>query len=396
MLSSVYVEDYFITFFDLVKNGKIRLDPLDISPARNFVDTINDDKALTRSQANYILRLLTKYRAFIVNNGIQLDSVLSNPEWKKPFREIDTTRKIYLNTDRDQIKYILAKFPFSFKETFFKDFLLEHRPASTWDPDEKAQRIKLLDVNLINFVECAKKHNFYIEQEILDIVEQLEEYWNEEEQVVPYSKVIDNSVILFNATEWSLAYFNEHRKNQIYYDLILAKSMGFILKDEPVSRVEIIASTEENKFWLSSIDGFIELTKTIDHYPIVVVLDRASSDTEWSRQFVDTYVNMGLPITDIKICYRYSNDSSNGKEFNDWVKDNNLGKDLENGKFFICLHKPPKWMFKETFDAKLIATNAIYPNINNVTDSLVESSSLVLFVADIKPSEKRNKKIVSL
>ena len=396
MLSSVYVEDYFLLFFDLVKVGKIRLEPLDISPVRNFVDTISDDKALTKSQSNFILRILSKYRAFIINHEIQIDEVLLNPEWKKPFREIDTAKKISLSVDKDQVKYILAKFPFSFKETFFKDFLLDNRSASLWDHEEKVQKVKLLDVNLINFVECAKRHNFYIEQEIIDIVDQLEEFWNDEEQVIPYSKVVNDSVMLFNATESASNFFDANRRNNLSYDLILAKAMGFVLKETPTNKIEAIAAVEENKFWISSVNGLIELTKTIEHYPMVVVLDRASDDKEWARQFVDTYRQSGLPISDIKICYRCSNDNDIGKEFNNWVKDHDLGKNLETGKIFICLHKPPKWMFKENFDAKITVTNAIYPNINNITDSLVESSHLVLFVSEIKPSEKRNKKIVAL
>jgi hypothetical protein len=396
MTSVTYVENCFLLFFELVEEKKISLESSDVSPIRNFVNIMSDDRPLTRSQANFVLRLLGKYQSKINHHGIDISDIIQTPLWKNPFREIDNSKSISLESNNNQITYILARFPFSFKDTFFDEFLLKDRSKAIWDHDVKSQRIKLLDINLINFVECAKKYNFIISGEILDLAERLEEYWANEESLIPHSILLDNAVVLVNASSAVMDFFNAHKKNNIYHDLILAKSMGFFLRKEPTNKIEKISAAEENKFWINSFETLIDILQSSDHFPAVVILDRASDNVSWAQHFISVYEKMNLPISDVKICYRFSNEIDDGRKFNDWVKDLDLGKNLDQGKIFICLHKPPKWMFKDNFDVKIIVTNGIYPNVNSITDSMVESFHTVLFSTDIKPSEKRNKKIVQL
>ena len=53
-------------------------------------------------------------------------------------------------------------------------------------------------------------------------------------------------------------------------------------------------------------------------------------------------------------------------------------------------------MLKDEFDVKIVISNGIFPSTNTTTESLIDSHHTVFFLGDIKPSEKRKKKIVEL
>jgi site-specific recombinase XerD len=53
-------------------------------------------------------------------------------------------------------------------------------------------------------------------------------------------------------------------------------------------------------------------------------------------------------------------------------------------------------MFNKDFELKIFASNSIYPSVNNITSALISSHPNVFYFDEIKPSPKRNLKIVSL
>jgi hypothetical protein len=396
MVTSVYVEDLFLSFYNLTKKRLVSVDYKDQSAIFSLAETLNDNKPITKSQSNLILRLLDKYQTAADKHIPGVGVTILTPSWKMAFREVDNSKKLSLETDSNHIVFILAKFPFAFKETFLKEFLLDSRSTATWDPELKVQRIKLLDVNIVSFIEAARKHRFEIDYNLIDLVERVEELWSDEDNYVPHAVIKDNSVHLVNASQEVIEYYQNNKTENFNHNILLAKSMGYVLKSNCENFVEAIAANHSNKFWITSVADTIKIISSAEQYPAVIILDRASNAVEWTKNFVDEYLNCNLPVSDLKICYRFTNTEPGGKEFNEWVKDQELGKDLTTGKIFICLHKPPKWMIKDEFKFKAVITNAIYPSMNTNTDAILDSHSLVIYSSSIKPSEKRNNKIVEL
>lgn len=397
MLSSVYAEDIFLQFYKLFDSKKIKVESKDSSPIQSFYDALTSNKQLTKSQSNFILRLLSKYQNDLLADFPNLQELLDTPKWKYTFREIDTSRSIMLHTDDQQIKYLLAQYPFSFKDTFFKEFLNNSRSLSHWDHDLKVQKIKLLDINLISFCEMAVRYKFTIDPELIDMVDSIEEIWSDSSNYIPHCIIDNKAVVLKNATENSQTYFNNHCTGVLDQDLFLAKSLGYpALYIDQLKYIDKIVASENNKFWIKSLDSLIAMFKDLSKWPAVIILDRATETDVWAKKFIETSQEID-PSVKIKICFRFGSDDPKGKEFNQWVKDNNLGGNLKEGQIFICEHKPPKWMFKyDDFDAKIIVSNGLYPSTNTLTESLLNSHHTVIFLGDIKPSEKGKKKIVEL
>jgi hypothetical protein len=396
MISLVYVEDVFLTFYKLIKHKLVIVDTADISAILSIAETLENGSQITKKQSFYILRLLQTYQTLSEEYIPNINSVLETPVWRSPFREIDTSRRLSLFIDDQRVAYILAKFPFAFKDTFVKEFVQEQKIKTSWDPELKVQRIKLLDVNIISFVDIANRYKFEIDHNIIAMAEQVEEIWDNEDSYIPHCVVEKDQVFLKNASTETQTYFNDNKKQNLPHDLMLAKSMGYCLKGNCSSTIEKIASSPENKFWVRTNQEVINLLAETNQYPALIILDRASDSLEWTKQFVKDYTNCNLPSNDVKVCYRLPNTDTKGKLFNDWIKENSLGKDLVGGKIFICLHKPPKWAMRNDFKAKAVITNGIYPSMNAQTNALIEAQSLVVHVCEIRPSEKRNNKIVEL
>jgi histone deacetylase complex regulatory component SIN3 len=163
----------------------------------------------------------------------------------------------------------------------------------------------------------------------------------------------------------------------------------------PNNDLEKIVSKKENLFWIENNYKFFEIYRQITTGAVCIILDRASDTQEWVRNFVISATHAGVDRSDIKVCFRES-DLNKKNRFNEWIKEQGLGGSVDTGRIFIFDSKPAKWLFAKELDVKLIVTNNLYPNTNTMTQQWIEHHPCVLYVGDIKPSQKRNIKIVQL
>lgn len=395
MQTPLYIEDLIEKLYARVLNFEVRVQHQDIAPMSSFYIAISTGKLLTRKQGMFILQLLKKYKTSFV--GIDINAALHDPKWKSDFRVIDTTKHLYLTVDSTGINWINIKFPYSFKEVFAKEFFTDGKDPSRWDPEQMARTVKLSNVNLVFLVEQATKHGFDIDESVYTAVAYIEELWNNEEQLLPYSIIENATVHLVNANEYAEQYWNLHKTGEIYHDLLLAKQMGFLLKGTgPSTAMTQIATTNDREFWAKNPQDFYSLVDKLNVWPVVIILDRHPDPKEWVKKFINEFNFENFTTDDIRICFRPANSEKDGPEFNEWIKSRNLNKPVVDGKIFICQIKPQKWMFEKTFRIELLASNSIYPSTNSITSAMIASHPNVFYFDEIKPSAKRNTKIVSL
>lgn len=395
MQTLTYIEDLVNILHRKIINYEISPHHQDIGPVINFNKIITSGRLLTRKQGNFILQILKKYKDAL--EIVNIDNHLSTPMWRNEFRVIDTSKYIYLEVDEANITWINIKFPYSYKENFNKIFFNNERDPTRWDPKNQTRKVKITDFNLIVFVDIAIQQGFEIEETVLIAASHIEELWNNEEQLVPHSLIEDNRVRLVNASDSAIDYWNKNKVDEIEKDLLLAKQMGFALRSGQQNRVcEKLASTSNTHFWFKETEKFYQYIDKLSVSPIVFVLDRSPEPMDWTRQFVKEFPFKNFVREDLRICFRPSNNERKGREFNDWLKDQCLNKPVADGKIFICLQKPPKWMFENGFKVKVIATNSIYPSVNPITNALFSSHPTVFYFDKVKPSSKRDIKIAEL
>ena len=70
MLSSEFAEDIFVEFYKLVVQQTISIQGQDFSPISSFHEKIINGNELTKNQANFLIKLLEKYKIVSAQAGI--------------------------------------------------------------------------------------------------------------------------------------------------------------------------------------------------------------------------------------------------------------------------------------------------------------------------------------
>lgn len=392
MLSSNYIEDIFLEFYYFVITHGIPMQRQDSAPVESFFNVLLNETQLTEAQASYILKLLNKYKNLTAIHGLDYTDRLAAGKWKNPFRVLDNSKRVYVETDSSGAVQVCLKFPFQLKQAF-EDTLQHVKSASVWDPEDKVRKINLYKCNLVQIGEFVHYHEFDIDDSFMIVLGQVEEIWANQSKISPSSIISNNAVELINPSDDALAYWNENKTGKLGNDLILAKNMGFLLDKKPENSIERIASTKPSTYWVKTNEELLSLCNDIDG-KVCIVLDRVGKTTDWLCDFAKSVDDCGVDRNQIKVCFRAEkNDSSN---LNDTIKELGFGGKIEDGKFLIFNHKPAKWLFKEAESVKILVSNNLYPSTNALTRDWFNSHPLVIYVGNIKPSEHRNNNIVEL
>jgi hypothetical protein len=394
MLKYDFFEDIFLDLFPVSTSRGFPLQPQDRSAILNFYEIISANNALTENQSRYILKILDKYKIISEKFGLSYKDSLETASWKQPFRVIDYTKKISVEKDEDNHIWIIAKFPYSLKSKFETEFLIGVSD-SKWDADRKVRKIPFYSVNIISFYNFCKDNDFEIDESFLSAIGEVEEIWNRSDEIEQFCFVENDEVRLSNVDNGILDYWRSNRQSQITNDLILAKSMGYLLKQPSKNPTvaEIIASSKENIFWISDFNKFFSVTNSITG-KICILVDRVSSRRDFLEDFVKSADENGVRREEIKVCHRESNQGNS--EFNDWVKENSLGGKVGDGKYLIFNHKPSKWLFQQENSVKIIATNGLYTDTSPFVRDWINHHPCVFYIGPVKPTLQREKKIVDL
>lgn len=392
MSTLVYVDDVIVEFYHNIE--KLPVLHADESAMTSFAVLALSDKEFTENQANYSIKILKKYKVPAEKIGLDYGDVLDNPIWKKPFRTIDYSREVFVEKDEENKIWICLKFPYQLKKSFDSEFSnkVDHY-GTVWDAERKIRKIDLYQTNLIQLYDFCQAHKFTIDESFMIVLGEVEEIWQHQESITPYATIEENSVYLINADQSALDYFENHKLSKLDDDLLLAKKMGFYLLDKPTSIVEKIVGSEDNNFYINSIEKFLQLSFSLSG-KTCMILDRSDNLLDWLKNFLKIVDSLSIDKSTIKFCYRQ--EKNEGNELNEFIKQNGLGGAVAEGKFFIFVHKPAKWLFKILDDVSIIASTNLYPATNNITKMLLDSHSCVIHVGEFKPSQLRERKIVQL
>ncbi len=397
MSKSPYIEDIFNEFYLLTATQRLLVSKQDLTATYSLQEyCINDERYLTLNQGNYLLKILSRYQDESAQLGLDYKNNLISPVWKKNFRTLDLSKRVFVEQDKNKKLWICLKFPFSLKETFDKEIKsdLSNSDNNRWDHDRKLRMVEVYKHNVMHINEFVNHHGFEIDDSFLSLVSEVEEIWQQQDSITAYSLIDDRGVHLINACMDAETYFNE-KKNGVYeHDIFLAKNMGYPLRTSknPESVLEIICSKSANQFWLKENNKFFDLHKMAGGKS-AILLDRNTKDLlGWVKKFVSDAEIAGCK-EDIKVCFRESSEESS--ELNSWIKENRLGGKVEQGKIYIFLQKPPKWLFRDKIDVKIIGTNCYVPPLSDsVTSPWLFAHPCLCYLGTFKPTVVRNHKIV--
>lgn len=179
-------------------------------------------------------------------------------------------------------------------------------------------------------------------------------------QNVPHLVIDNNQCCLIDAEDHVTKWFDDNKTGILADDLLLAKSMGIILSKNPENLLESIAASDKNIFYINSIDKFVKIVSSIQG-KICIIVDRSTQSFQWIKDFVEIAKKSSIDRGTIKVCFRESNDTNS--EFNQWIKNNDLGGPVDSGKIYIFSDRPAKWIFTKNIHIKIVATTmSQYPS----------------------------------
>lgn len=380
-----YIEDIFIEFIDICTNVGVSMQQQDRSAAYSFYQNIQNRDSFTENQAKYIVKILYKYRN-VVRAHLDYEDRLLEPRWKKPFRTIDLSKKVWIEKDTLGAPSVVFRFPYQFKETFDNEISVS-QVRSTWDRERKVRVICLYDINLIQVYEFCKNNQFEIDDSFMEAMSVVEEIWQNREYILQTSTIREGVVELTNASPDALEYFEKHRTGSTNNDLLLAKNMGYPSRKFARNKIETIAASPSNTFWVKTQKEFIELAYQIDG-KIAIILDRTSESIPWIMNLAETIESCGYNKKDFRVCFRAKNTID--PEFNQWVSKNKFGGKIADAKFLIFQHKPPKWLFNGENDVIILASNELLPSTNSTTRSMFQHHPCVIYIGEYKPTKQED------
>jgi hypothetical protein len=394
MLSSEFAEDVFVEFYNLISQLKISVQGQDFSPIASFHEKIINGNELTKNQASFLIKLLEKYKTMSAMAGFDYRLQLQDLKWRRGFRVLDLSKKIYVELRENKLE-ICLKFPYQLKKEF--EDKIDHRGSlhsqSFWDHETKVRRLNFYHYNLISLYEFALKHNFEIDDTFMNALADVEEIWQNSDDIIPRSEITIYGVALKNTSEATQEWWSTHRTSDPLKDLLLAKSMGFLYQEKPMNLVEKIASCSGNTFWIKNHSDLFALTKLFSG-KICILLDRNTAMLPWLQNFVADADKSEVSREEIKVCFRDSKESDSG--INEWIKIAGVGGKVETGRILIFESKPAKWLFKSDIDVTMLVTNNIFPSTSSMTKDWLRSHPCVIYLGDTRPTETKGQKIVEL
>jgi hypothetical protein len=161
----------------------------------------------------------------------------------------------------------------------------------------------------------------------------------------------------------------------------------------PTTVLEKIVTEKSNTFWLEETSDLLKIYKELE-CKICVIIDRTDVKQVWIKEFVSDAAALGITASKIKVCFRENSDQDQG--FNSWVKESGHGGKVDEGDIFLFDHKPAKWLFKNPNLITIVVTTSKFPPTASLTRDWIESHPCAIYLSDIKPTVKGNKKLVKL
>jgi hypothetical protein len=365
MSDVVYFEDFYLKFYQAM-NFCSSFEYNDEVAANDFYHLILTDQSLTRKQGMYLKKIILKYKDHL---DYDVEEQLKNCTWKNEFRVLDEERKVTLDQE-DGIYYINFKFPYSLKAKFDETF--KDQSAMYWDRDKRVKKLSLYDNDIIKVLEFSRQHKFVIDSSLLQAEALYDEINEQKEHIEPYVYSKDGLINLKNCSTDTVDFFNKHRQNIFYKDLLLCKKMGLPFKGKlDSSLLNSIFSSNESIIRLQSIVDLFDFFRLFQEH-IYIVLDKNQDYLAWTKWFINQADAYTVERKDLKICFR----ERENKSFNEWVKTQGLGGPIGDEKIFLFLGSPAKWIFK---DKKLLSV-PVYNSHTNYShrkgNSLLTSQGL--------------------
>lgn len=231
-------------------------------------------RGFTDRQAELALKLIKNYRRQFAKNDVDVEPILSNPQYRYPIREINREKRMIMVEDAIHLS-------FPYKEdmiTEIRNFVKHSHGRCEWIREQKVWRVALTEYNLNYLITWAATRGFEVDQKLLDLYEKI---LLVEQQ--PYEiKLIKTKqgYEITNASRSLVDYVETHAGQDLVKLIDLAGVLGYTVSDEvaiaaaEVCGVDFVAFALERELRISHSEknykSLLDYCKITNRYPICV------------------------------------------------------------------------------------------------------------------------------
>lgn len=342
----------------------------------------------TINQSDLLKKILIENKEKIASHYEDFENILKLSLWSKPFRIVETVRKIYLSDDTEkEIKIIIE---FSFSSNLRKIMQEISKNLTNLEPvtNGKFYIVDLDEKNIVTLVESFKNHKFSIDEKIIEYYNTIKSWKKEEifgqfdiESILNqnFQKAISDDLGI--ETPLTQAIINDRRIRYQYFCKPII---------EPKNLAETLAMREKSYVWLDknkhSLDEIIVALKELRRLPILVVFDSQNE-----KQCFEDLKNLSENLekndifTDVGIYFRFDN-TEDGSTFNKYVAEKKYNSRVTKDTKIVGIQngKIPKFLMKS--DWKPMSVISLNNNLrNNKTSAYANCCDLVIAYTEKEP-----------
>ena len=375
----MYIED-FIIYLSRLQLSSVWDEKLIYS----FCDQLYNNNYLTEKQRHLALVIVRKYKKDLQPTYTQIENFLKNPVFKYPVRTINNSVCASIATYDKWGSCVKVEFPYN------QDFVEEIRKSrsffdlATFDKDQKAWFFSLNENALSKIIDIFK--NLTCDEHITKYLNDIRHIKNNMDNFVPMLTINQGIPTLKNisdhipplvSTEIIPAIFESLKKgvtvwdneidSYIHSDAVDNITRHFLKKD-PNSTFNILGE----KHSVNELDIIIK-----NLLPCLVVVP-INYELEILQLFCDYINEQNYSKDDVSVMFRLNSSTEKNKNFNTFVKEQNLNNPItENTKFIVVSSQIPKPVYKKNVKFNSIL-NFGYVNAHYTVRSAIKNCQNVI------------------
>jgi hypothetical protein len=365
----------------------------------------------TDRQCELAKEKVLNYRQQFENNKLDIDIALTST--RLPLREIDRSRWIKIVEQPSDVIYssdhigpwLAVRFIFQKKLITAIESIKRSIGDGVYDKKEKVHYFPFNERTVFALVDAFNETNsFVIEDTVKDYYEKLQEMKNNKHKYIPgiyglklknlHNKSFDYAISSIGepSIENLCHYYDQKDRLGLFHfdDIDLQESLKSLT---PLSKKVI--QRNKNQICLSpkeyTVNHLAEVVLELYRFPLVIVLDEKDCYSQLV-QFHKAF-NGIIPSESCSVMFRLDNDISEGKEFNQYIKQHNLNNlvDKNTKIVYISNNKVPKPLLKSEWFPITAITTSSNRSYGAKTDSYIDMLDLVIHYDDDVSTWKRNK-----
>jgi hypothetical protein len=341
----IYADDLLTTIVN--SNGIKQLLPRPVTDTLGSIHrNAQSESYITENQSKLVLRLIKEHRGCIVGFEDDVDTVLTSPKWRQPFRRIEVVKQAYIDRDLKDDPILVVEMSQSAsvrRDTW--DCLKTFNDVTAIDSNRK-YGIPLTEQNIVKVVDTFRPRGFDISAEIIGHYDTIKS-WTLKEFADKFSpdQIASNNFQKLYTTELS------NKSAMIQCDRRIRHQYKIDADGAASTLTEQIAFRTDRKIWVDntviSLTQVLASLNELERLPVLIVFDSWADEANFRmmQQLEDAFENNG--ITDVGVYFRLQN-SEYGRQFNQLISEKQYNKRLDNNLKVAVVQsgKLPKFFLK--------------------------------------------------